>query len=389
MPTGGRKVDLVQADVARRREEAADNQRDAQRLGVARGAAAVGRAAAHAASAAGVPLALAAGVALSAASEAYVTIVANRGKAKKLLDRMQLLQPAVDELAQMLDDGKLGDRKKRDGALAVLTRVRGNFERARELIVEWSQRGAGFFGTLKLALSAGKFAEEFDGLREELVQRLAELQLYLAVRGVARAAVTRGAWKREDAEADATDRAALPGAIAEEAEGSSALGAMLQEAGMDLGTFKSQMAKHDLSFDKARLAGPSASPAAVRFRAPYLRPTPCMQLRASLSSVEEAVKSYNENVNAVLVQLKQARRRCARAGGPRRRDARAGANATRAGQAARTAEGYLGVGRAGGGPRRRHRRGRLRARVQGALEQRHCCCEAAHHHRLPGRSRSA
>ena len=245
--------DRVQADLERRRAAAANRQREVKRLGIAKGLEAVGRAAAHAASAAGVPLASAAGVALSAAVEAYATMVANRGKAKKLLDRMQLLQPAVDELAQMLDDGKLGDHKRREGALAVLTRVQGNFERARELIVEWSQHGAGFFGTLKQALSAGKFTEEFDSLREELVQRLAELQLYLAVRGVARAAVTRGEWKREDAEADKADRVALPGAIAEEAEGSSALADMLQEVGMDLGTFKAQMSKHDMSFDQARL----------------------------------------------------------------------------------------------------------------------------------------
>ena len=201
--------------------------------------------------------------------------VANRRKAKKLLDRMQLLQPAVDELAQMLDEGKLGDRKKREGALAVLTRVQGNFERARELIMEWSQHGTGFFGTLKQALSAGKFTEEFDELREELVQRLAELQLYLAVRGVARAAVTRGAWKREDAEADVTDRAELPGAIAEEAEGSSALGEMLQEVGMDLSTFKVQMAKHELSFDQVRLRRSKAPRAAVPARAPRARARSC------------------------------------------------------------------------------------------------------------------
>ena len=62
------------------------------------------------------------------------------------------------------------------------------------------------------------------------MQRLAELQLYLAVRGAATA--SRAAWRREDADADAADRAALPAAIAEEAEDSGELGAHLQEAGI-------------------------------------------------------------------------------------------------------------------------------------------------------------
>ena len=90
-------------------------------------------------------------MALKTALEMYETMVANRGKARKLLERMQLLQPAVNELAELLDAGKLGDPKKREGALAVLTRVQGNFERARELIEQWAQHGAGFFGALKQA----------------------------------------------------------------------------------------------------------------------------------------------------------------------------------------------------------------------------------------------
>ena len=93
-------------------------------------------------------------------------------------------------------------------------RIQGNFVTATTLISSWAQRGAGFFGTLKQALSASAFSIDFDALREELIARVADIQLYLAVR----LAVDADRWRRADAKADREDRAALPVIIANEAD---------------------------------------------------------------------------------------------------------------------------------------------------------------------------
>ena len=85
---------------------------------------------------------------------------------------------------------------------------------AAALIRDWSQRGQGFFGTLKQALAGGRFSDAFDRLRGELAERLTDMQLYLAVR----VAVDTAGWAREDESADRADRDALPAVIAGEAD---------------------------------------------------------------------------------------------------------------------------------------------------------------------------
>ena len=176
---------------------------------------------------------------VEAAVDAYRRVVANRAKCGALLERMQLLQPAVTQVAALLEEGtprlgslpaygagpsrrrppaaragKLPDEAAAAGAREVLLRIQGNFVTAVTLISAWSQRGAGFFGTLKQALAAAAFSTEFDALREELVARVADIQLYLAVR----LAVDAERWRRADAKADREDRAALPPVIANEAD---------------------------------------------------------------------------------------------------------------------------------------------------------------------------
>ena len=116
---------------------------------------------------------------------------------------------------------------------------------AAALIRDWSQRGQGFFGTLKQALAGGRFSDAFDRLRGELAERLTDMQLYLAVR----VAVDTAGWAREDERADAEDRAALPAAIASEADDDAALTDMLRAVGMDVAGFKAALAGQGMSLD--------------------------------------------------------------------------------------------------------------------------------------------
>ena len=78
-----------------------------------------------------------AGALVEHAVEAYMRVVANRHKCAALLARMRLLQPAVDQIAGLLDGGKLGGDGKADGAAAVLVSIQGNFIQAAQLINDW------------------------------------------------------------------------------------------------------------------------------------------------------------------------------------------------------------------------------------------------------------
>ena len=264
--------------------------------------------------------------------DAYRRVVANSAKCGALLERMKLLQPAIEQLAELLEAGaraycerppgcrvcaldgphlrgasagKLPNDAAAAGATAVLVRIQGNFVAATSLISAWAQRGAGFFGTLKQALVSAAFSADFDALREELVTRVADLQLYLSVR----LAVDAAGWRRADADADREDRAALPAVIANEAEDGAhppsppslatlprhppsppsgsvrlasaavataaaplrpradvALVELLRENGMSLDGLHDALSRHDINFETARASSRARAPPAARPR---------------------------------------------------------------------------------------------------------------------------
>ena len=117
--------------------------------------------AAEAASLAGLPFAPVAAALVEHAVEAYKQVVANRAKCEALLGRMTLLQPAVEEIAGLLDGGKLESEARAEGARAVLTRIQARsrppttpvhsykgvhasryllYERARRRATSWRRR---------------------------------------------------------------------------------------------------------------------------------------------------------------------------------------------------------------------------------------------------------
>ena len=89
-----------------RRKEAAERREGAELgLQIAETVGKVVCRAADAASLAGLPFAEVATRLVEHAVEAYKQVVANRAKCAALLSRMQLLRPAVDQLAGLLDGG--------------------------------------------------------------------------------------------------------------------------------------------------------------------------------------------------------------------------------------------------------------------------------------------
>lgn len=69
--------------------------------------------------------------------------------------------------------GRNVDDATRETAVVLLVRIQGNFREAATVIVAWSKKGEGFFGTLKQALLSNSFSERFDDLRAELAARVA------------------------------------------------------------------------------------------------------------------------------------------------------------------------------------------------------------------------
>ena len=174
---------------------------------------------------------------LHAANEAYKRVVANRERCRRLLERMELLLPAVRDL----EAKGLGA-----GEAEVLERIKGNFEVARDLITDWALKGVGFFGTLKQSLAAGSFGEDFDRLRDELAARITELHVYQVL--AVRADIVL--WRKQDAAAQAADRRELPKAIAAEADND--LTGALKDAGLTLEAFKGQLKKHNLEYEEVK-----------------------------------------------------------------------------------------------------------------------------------------
>lgn len=164
---------------------------------------------------------------------------------------MRLLRPAMALLANHLDSGRL--KGQEPAAVALLARINGNFEEAKELIEAWARKGHWFFSRLHQALRSQRFAGDFERLREELADRIVDLTLYETLS--IRIAVDKLAWRAEDEAADVADKALIPAAVAREAEGDGvSLGEMLRESGVDERELRSLMAQHRIAYDEVRLA---------------------------------------------------------------------------------------------------------------------------------------